>query len=279
VLFEKSSKNKKKRYELVFDFFAYGYIALIFIILFSLALTAIASITGDKIKGIDVLNSLAQIATAAAFIFAVYQYRKNGDKERQNIIAAEAKLLTTRMATVADKSKENTKYTIEDINDFIALMSNLGTDFMALYEALTDDIHKAMVRMRWQDMHYNHLSKALQVFTIDQLFENLSLEKDFRGYSFYNSRFDHSITSKHKIFQEYFFSLKVLNEMSIGEEITPKFEGLLLFETYFFDAKETNDLMYGLLSQLDLRATAPLLAAIKEKQKVYNMPNKPIKRD
>lgn len=268
MLFEKSEKNKKKRYELVFDFFAYGFIALVFIILFSLALTAIASITGDEIKGVDIFNSLAKIATAFAFIFALFQYRKNGDKERQNIIAEEAKLLTSRMATVADKAKENTKYTIEDINSFTSLMSNLGTDFMALYEALTDDIHKAMVRMRWQDMHYNHLSKALQVFTIDKLFENLSLEKDFREYSFYNSRFDSSITSKHKIFQEYFFSLKVLNEMSIGEEITGNFESLFLFESYFFDSKETNDLMYGLLLQLDFRATAPLFAAIKEKQKV-----------
>tara|TARA_R110001583_G_C5625415_1_gene406582 strand:- start:1077 stop:1883 length:807 start_codon:yes stop_codon:yes gene_type:complete len=268
VLFEKSSKNKKKRFEYVFDFFAYGYIALIFIILFSLALTLITSITGDKIKGVDVLNSLAQIATALAFVFAVYQYRKNSDKERQNVIAAEAKLLTTRMSAVADKAKENTKYTIEDINNFISLMSNLGTDFMALYEALTDDVHKAMVRMRWQDMHYNHLSKTLHHFTIDRLFENESLEKDFRGYSFYNARFDSSIKSKLEIFQEYFFSLKVLNEMSIGGEIVKKFESFFLFEAYFFDDKTKNDLMHGLLSRLDFKTTAPLLAAIKEKQRV-----------
>ena len=205
MLFEKPPNNKKKRYEYVFDFFAYGFIVLIFIILFSLALTAIASVTGSKIKGVDILNSLAQIATALAFIFAVYQYTKNSEKERQIIIATEAKLLTTRMAAVADKAKENKKYTIDDINNFISLMSNLGTDFMALYDALTDDVHKAMVRMRWQDMHYNHLSKALRHFTIDKLFENENLEKNFEGYSFFNSRFDSSIQSQHKIFQEYFF--------------------------------------------------------------------------
>jgi len=147
-------------------------------------------------------------------------------------------------------------------------MSNFGTDFMALYEVLTDDVHKAMVRMRWQDMHFNHLSKTLHYFTIDKLFENESLEKDFRGYSFYNSRSHRSIQSKHEIFQEYFFSLKVLNEMSIGDEIVNKFESLFLFESYFFDDETTNDLMYGLLSRLDFRARAPLLAAIKEKQGV-----------
>jgi len=268
VLFEKIGKNKKKRYEVVFDCFAYGYIALIFIILFSLALTTIASITGDNIKGIDVLNSLAQIATAFAFIFAVYQYRKNGEKERQNIISTEAKVLANRMAITADKAKENSQYTIEDINDFISLMSNLGTDFMALYGALTDDIHKAMVRMTWQDMHYNHLSKVLCRFTVDGLFENLNLDKDFRNYSFFNSRLDHSVQSQPQCLQEYFFTKKVLNEMSIGEEIVKKFDNLILFESYFFDNQTTNDLMYGLLSRLELRVKAPLLAAIKEKQQL-----------
>ncbi|MCQ8882704.1 hypothetical protein NQS96_13065 [Pseudoalteromonas shioyasakiensis] len=267
MLFEKSSKNKKKRYEYVFDFFAYGYIALIFILLFSIALTSVASITGDEIKGVDILNSLAQIATALAFVFAVFQYRKNSDKERQNIIAAEAKLLTTRMAEVADKARENQRYTIEDINSFTILMSNLGCDFMAIYEALTDDIHKAMVRMRWQDMHYNHLSKTLRHYTIDKLFENEGLEKNFKGYSFYNSRIDSSIQSKDKVFQEYFFSLKVLNEMRIGDEIVSKVESLSSFESYYFDNETTNDLMYGLLSRLNFKVSAPFLAAIKEKKK------------
>jgi hypothetical protein len=267
VLFEKLGKNKKKRHEIVFDFLAYGYIVLIFIILFSFALTFIASITGDEIAGIDVFNSLAQLATALAFIFAVYQFRKNGEKERQNIIATEAKLLTTRMATVADNAKANTKYTIEDINSFVSLMSNLGTDFIALYDALTDDIHKAMVRMRWQDMHYNHLSKTLSNFTVDSLFENLNLEKDFNGYSFYNSRFDSQVVSQPQVFQEFLFAKKVLSEISIGEEIINQFDSLFLFEKYFFDDKTTNDLMYGLLSRLDLRVTAPLLAAVKERLK------------
>lgn len=271
MLFEKIRKDKRKRFELVFDFFAYGYIALIFIIFFSFALCTIASLTGDRIKGIDILNSLAQIATASAFIFAVYQYRKNGEKERQIIIASEAKDLAKRMAHVADEASKNNEYTIEDINSFVSLMSNLGVDFMSLYEELTDDIHKAMVRMRWQDMHYNHLSKALSSFKVDSLFENLNLEKDFKGYSFYNSRFSPAVTSQPKALQEYFFTKKALSEMSIGEEIVSKFNDLFLFEVYFFDNKTTNDLMYGLLSRLDLRSTAPLLAVIREKQSLSSM--------
>lgn len=266
MLFEKIGKNKKKRFELVFDFFAYGYIALIFIILFSLALTAISSITGDNIKGIDILNSLAQIATGAAFVFAVYQYRKNGEKERQNIISNEAKMLATRMANVADETLLNHKYKIQDINAFVTLMSNLGADFMALYEELTDDIHKAMVRMRWQDMHYNHLSKVLCSFTVDSLFNSLNLEHDFKACSFFNGRSDPAIQSQPQALQEYFFTKRILNEMSAGDEIVKKFDRLYLFELHFFDHENTNDLMYGLLSRLDLRASAPLLAAIKERQ-------------
>ncbi len=222
--------------------------------------------SGSKITLLDLVDGIAQIATALAFGFAVYQFRKNGEKERQNVIATEAKLLTTRMAAVADNAKANTKYTINDINNFVGLMSNLGTDFMALYEALTDDIQKAMVRMRWQDMHYNHLSKTLSGFTIESLFENENLEKDFKAYSFYGSRFDSSVQSQPKIYQEYFFVKKVLSEISIGKEIIKKFDSLFLFDAYFFDDKSTNDLMYGLLSRLDIKAKAPLLAAIKEKQ-------------
>lgn len=267
MIYEKKEKNKKKIFELVFDFFAYGYIALIFIVLFSLALTAIASITGDNIKGIDILNSLAQIATGAAFVFAVYQYRKNGEKERQNIISNEAKMLATRMANVADETLLNHKYKIQDINAFVTLMSNLGEDFMVLYEELTDDIHKAMVRMRWQEMHYNHLSKVLCSFTVDSLFNNLNLEDDFKACPFYNGRSDPAIQCYPQALQEYFFTKKILDEISTGDEIVEKFNPLYLFELQFFDHDNTNDLMYGLFSGLDLRASAPLLAAIKDRQK------------
>lgn len=266
MLFEKKLKVKRKRHELVFDFFAYGYIALIFVILFSFALTSIASMTGDKIKGIYVLNLLAQIATAGAFIFAIYQYRQNGEKERQNIIASEVKLLLQRMIAASDAVCVNEKYTIDDINGFIILISNLGIDFNALYEALTDDTHKAMVRMRWQDMHYNHLIKAVSYFTIDQLFENLNLEKDFKGCSFYDGRFSDEVKSKPDCMQEYTFTKKVLGEMSIGQDIVNKFTDLFLFNACFFDHENTNDLMYGLLSHIDIRVSAPLLAAVRDKK-------------
>ena len=270
MLFEKYDKNKKKRYEVVFDFIAYGYIALIVIILFSFSLNAIYAISGDQIKGIDVLNSLAHIATAFAFIFAVYQYRRNGEKERQIIIVAEAKMLISKMSSLADNTKKNTLYTIEDINEFVSLMTNLGGNFLALYDALTDDIHKGMIRMRWQDMHYNHLSKTLALFTIDSLFDNLSLEKNFQGYSFSKARVDVSVQSTIEVFREYYFTIKVLTDMSIGNEIVLKFNDFYWFQTYFFDRENTNDLMYGLLSILDLRATAPLLAASHHIKKGVN---------
>ena len=267
MLIEKSNKNKKKRYEVVFDFFAYGYIALIVIILFSFALNVIATITGDEIEGIDVLNSLAHIATAFAFIFAVYQYRKNGEKERQIIIATEAKVLISKMSSLADDTKKNTLYTIEDINEFVCLMTNLGSDFMILYDALTDDIHKGMIRMRWQDMHYYHLYKTLTLFRIESLFDNLNLDKNFRGYSFINARLDTTVQQQVKSLQEYYFTKKVLTEMSIGEKIAATFVDLDLFQTYFFDRDETNDLMYGSFSILNFKASAPLLAAAKDVNK------------
>jgi len=148
-------------------------------------------------------------------------------------------------------------------------MSSLGSDFAIIFDALTDDIHKAIVRMRWQDMHYNHLAKTLNNFTIDNLFENINLEKKINGMFFHQVRSEISIHCKpeSELFSEYTFSLYVLNDVSIDAVITIKFRDLFLFNRFYFDEKETNDIMFGLVSGLDFRVTDPLLAAVKYTQK------------
>lgn len=266
MLFQKN-KVRRSRCDLILDFTAYGYMVFVFLLLFAFALNSIANMTGSSIKGVDVLNSLAQIATALAFIFAVYQYRSNGEKERQIIISNEIKEIIVRMKDVCDEFKSNQNYNYQDINEFISLMTNLGTDLHALYEALEDDIYKAMIRIRWQDMHYNHLSKALKPLNIDHIFEINNLEKDFKGFSFIKAKFDEPVKSASELLKEYTFTLKVLKEMSIGEEIANQFNDIGLFETYYFDHDETNDLMFGLLSRLDLRVSSPLIAAVRDYKK------------
>lgn len=264
MLYEKKYK-KKISYFLQF-------LIILCIVLLSLTYTtcgllAIQSLTVEKIKITDVFNTIAQVATAFAFFFAVYQYRKNGEKERQIIIANEARLLIDRMSHESDKLASNTKFTDREVNEFISIMSSFGCDFKTLYDELTDDLHKAMVRMRWQDMHYNHLSRALNSLTIDLLFDNLNLDKKHDSYSFFNARFDDSSESEPEVLREYMYTKNIFNNMSAAKELINSFTNLYLFEQYYFDHEGTNDLMYGLLSRLDFRVSAPLLSVIKEKQR------------
>ncbi|TMX38439.1 hypothetical protein [Vibrio sp. Hep-1b-8] len=266
MLYEK--KNKKST--IILDSIVYGAVAVIGVVYFTYIFTSIVAITDGAVKISEILNSVAQIATASAFLLAVHQYRKNGEKERQIIIATEAKTIVCRMAELSDNLGKNTSFTNTDINSFVNTMSNLGTDFSALYNALSDDIHKAIVRMHWQDMHYNHLSVTLKLLTINSLFDNLNLDREHKGESFFDAQFDQTVTSQTDSLKEYAFTKKVFEIMSVCESIKTSFDDLFLFEHYYFSNDETNDLMYGTLSKIDIRVSAPLLAVIREKQKGGN---------
>ena len=263
MLFEKHQKDKKFS---ILALLGFGGVGVVFLVYFAYIFVALKTIVGGKDDITAVFNTIAQIATACAFVFAVYQYRQNGEKERQIIVASEAKMLVERMSKASDSLKNSSEPMGQAINSFTSLMCNLGTDFNALYSALDDDIHKAMVRMRWQDMHYNHLSPALKSLTIDALFDDLSLEKDFKGYSFSKASFDPDVIGTSKELREYERAKKILDNMSIGDEVAGQIDSLYLFEQYFFNRKRTDDLMFGLLSQLSFEFSAPLLAAIWAKQ-------------
>ncbi|EKO3808592.1 hypothetical protein NTE10_000451 [Vibrio harveyi] len=262
MLYEK--KNKKS--SVILDVLVYGAVAVICVIYFTYIYVSVVTITDEEVKVSEISSSLAQIATASAFIFAVHQYRKNGEKERQTIIATEAKSIVQRMSKLSDGMLEKRGFTSSDINKFTNAMSNLGTDFYALYDALSDDVQKAIIRMYWQNMHFNHLSIALKSLTIESLFSNMNLDREHKGESFFDAQFDDSVTSQPDAFKEYAFTKKVFEKMSVCDSIVSGFDDLFLFETYYFSSKKIDDLMYGSMSRLDIRVKAPLLAVIREKQ-------------
>jgi len=222
--------------------------------------------TKDQVTVLEVVNGFAQIATALAFFLAVYQYRKNGEKERQLVIAEEAKSQIRKMVELSDELAKNKTCTNSELNRFLESMSNCAVDFSELYSAVTDSLHKSIVRMHWQAMHYNHLSKALKTLTVEKLFRNCSLNIDEGGYSLFDARFHSGVASKPQHLREYFFTKKIFDDLSICEEIVESFNGVAAFYNYFFDPKSINDLMYGLLSRIGIRVSAPLIAAIYEKR-------------
>ncbi|MCA0934004.1 hypothetical protein LCL85_00325 [Vibrio alginolyticus] len=249
------------------DLLTFGGVFVVFVIYFAYIVVALKNIVGNKDDLTATFNIIAQLATSGAFIFAVYQYRKNGEKDKQVIIASEAKMIIDRMVRASVNLKDSAEPMDRAINNFTSLMSNLGTDFEVLYDSLHDELHKTMVRMRWQDMHYNHLSPALKSLTVDMLFEDLNLEKDFKGYSFTDADFDNEVLKSNNSIREFKRTELILNNMSIGEEIVDNINNLFLFEHYFFNKERTGDLMQGLLSQLSFESSAPLLAVIWAKQK------------
>ena len=87
------------------------------------------------------------------------------------------------MARLSDELEVGDKTNINAINLFIAKMTNLGTDFNALYDDLDDDIYKAMVRMHWQDMYFNHLSFALKGLDVVAMLKSENIGGTEFGYS------------------------------------------------------------------------------------------------
>ncbi|MCG9613325.1 hypothetical protein L1D41_27265 [Vibrio harveyi] len=261
-------KPRKKRKEIILDTIFYGAIMVIVFVYFLYGFVSITEIVGDSAKVTDVINSVAQIATACAFLLAFHQYQKNSIKDRQTQVATEAKSLTAKMARLSDELEVGDKTNINAINLFIAKMTNLGTDFNALYDDLDDDIYKAMVRMHWQDMYFNHLSFALKGLDVVAMLKSENIGGTEFGYSLVRAK---EMVEEDKViecFHDYAYVKNVMTLNSIPSSLIDKLSCLHAFKTYYLDDASLNDILYGVLSRIDIRAAAPLLAVVDEMKTV-----------
>src|SRR5690606_34882344 len=96
-------KNKANTLDIV----GYTLVIAIFSAYLTYGVCAVYGVSGNKggVTALDVINGLAAIATASAFVLALLQYRKNIIQQRQQIVAAEAKMLIDKMIDVASKIK------------------------------------------------------------------------------------------------------------------------------------------------------------------------------
>lgn len=64
------------------------------------------------------------------------------------------------------------------------------------------------------------------------------------------------------VFEKYFFFSTILNSAKIASvyKLGGKIDSLDMFVSLYLNKHNTKDLMYGLLSQIDIKAHAPLLA-------------------
>lgn len=222
-----------------------------------------SSDANNAISLFDLFSLLAQITTACAFGLACLQYRKSLIQQRQLSIAAEAKAQLEKMIIVIGNIQVGENTSLSNLNKSITLLSNLAMNFDELFKAMHEDIQRAIVRMQWQDMYFNHLCHSLKEIDATAILKNVtsidSITLSEAISAAKNAADDPKLISS---FKDYIFIDCLLNNPKIKAEFSlkGKIESLDSFVFYFLNAKNLNDLLYGLLSRVDIRAHAPLLA-------------------
>lgn len=219
--------------------------------------------SGAKITFLDFINGIAQIATASAFVLAYVQFRKNRVQQRQVIIATEAKSQLEKMISVISEMEVGEKTNLKSLNKSLSLLTNLATNFDELFKAMSEDIQKAIVRMQWQDMYFNYLSHALRDLDPVAILKNeVSVDEDTLKGAVTEAKKEAEKKSFIPVFKDYVFTEKLLNHSSIRSKfsIDGKIDSLDMFVSHFLNDHNLNDLLYGLLSRIDIKAHAPLLA-------------------
>ncbi|MQT35308.1 hypothetical protein [Pseudomonas helleri] len=216
-----------------------------------------------KVTVIDWFNGLAQIATASAFILALLQYRKNVKQQRQKIIADEAKVLIGKMVSIAGDIKTGEDTCLDNLNHAMSSLSNVGVGFTELFNSMDEDVERAIVRMQWQDMYYNYLSRALNKLELEPVLrkDDAVGEEELQAariHAIYMNGIQQPIAA----FERFCFFSTILKSSKIAAvyKLRNKLESLDGFVSLYLNTYHTNDLMYGLLSRIDIRAHAPLLA-------------------
>ncbi|MEJ8664504.1 MULTISPECIES: hypothetical protein [Pseudomonas] len=268
MIFEKPSYKKKSS---IIDFLGYTVLVIVVSSYATYAVMALFGLggqaTASSIKFLDVVNGAAQIATAAAFLLAVHQYRKSIRQQRQLAIAVEAKSQIAAMTEISKSIKTGDKTSIENINDSLSSLVSFAVSFDELYKAMDEDLHRAMIRMQWQNMYFGNLlvtlkkldlyhvlrSKFLTVGGIDTHEVFTEARKSVAGQGVL------TVFEKFKVYEAVLKHSQICEKFNLVGQIN----SLDQFVCYFFNDSKLNDLLFGLMNRPDIRAHAPLLAAAK----------------
>lgn len=256
-------KNKSNTLDIV----GYTLVVAIFSSYLTYGICAVYGVSGNKgeVTALDVFNGLAAIATASAFILALIQYRKSIIQQRQQIVAAEAKTLIDKMVDAASKIKIGSDTCLENLDKSLTDLSNIAVGFTEIYNSMNEDVERAIVRMRWQDMYYGYLAPALRnLDLVELLLKDPSVDKEKLS----SAKIGSIANARHQnvlpIFEKFFMYEEILKGSQFSNyNLNSRLQSLDSFVIYFINKFTTNDLMYGIMNQIDIRVHAPLLAAAK----------------
>ncbi|MFM5181693.1 hypothetical protein ACEUAY_19230 [Aeromonas veronii] len=229
-----------------------------------------------KITFLDIINGIAQIVTALAFGLALLQYRKSVTQQRQLIIAAEARVQIDKMVVVIENIKVGNDSNLINLDQSMTQLSNIANNFDELYSAMKEDIHKAIVRMQWQDMHFNYLRRAFNEIDPIVIIRN---ESSISDVELDLAMVDAQEESEKVIdvYKKYTFLKALVNHHSVSDKFSfkNKFNSLDIFVVYFLNDKNLDCLFYGLMSHVDIRVCAPILAVAEpSKWALEKIPNR-----
>lgn len=220
------------------------------------------------IKFIDLINACAQLATAAAFFLAIHQYRKNKESERQKVLIDEARTLIEKMKSVSKTYLIEQNGKLKHVMAFLENMSSHAGNFNAIFKELNEDIHKAIIRMHWQDMYFGELNRAIQSInkSIDLTHFNVSSETNLQALvqAVY---IRNQNSNSNPLFSDYIKFQYISNLSRVKKELKVEREDHLtmyIFEQLFLNNSALKDILYGTCNIIEIRLRAPLIAVLNE---------------
>ena len=217
----------------------------------------------NKITILELVSGFAQLATVAVFFLGLRQYIKNIRDHRQTELANEAKSQVKKMIDVIGNIGTGKDTDLANLNKCINQLSNLATNFDAIFKEMDEDIRKAMVRMHWQDMYFNFLSPCLISLDVRPIIESQKIiNDDVLEDIVKNAKKESLVSNIIPVFKDYVYVKSIIDAPQIKNKfsLNGKIDSLDMFTSYFLNDSNLNDHLYGLLSRVDIRARAPIFA-------------------
>jgi hypothetical protein len=217
-----------------------------------------------KLTLVDIANVVAQLATAGAFYLGFHQYRRGLDAERQNILAAECKSAVAKMVVEISRVRIGDETHIKNIVSVANSLGNLASDFDVLFDALSEGVNKAIVRMHWQSMYFNEFRPAFLSLDLWGMIPGSETPTPVYDMAIQEARrkvSDERVIEGYRQFVIFKYVMQDLGMKGCGMRKPLAKADIFLLDYYFFESEANNDYLYGVFNQLDIRAIAPLLAA------------------
>lgn len=203
----------------------------------------------------DFFKSLASLGTLGALALGFHQFKKSSLEKLQADLADEAKLQIESMVLVLDNMDE-TNPTIGGLNQICEKLIMCSQNVKVLYAQMNaDGIQANIVRMRWQSMYFERLSKKFFQLNFKKIFDELDIHLDDKGEVV---DLDEPWNAKYLFIKENFNG----SEVETKKLLENKFAHLTGFVSTLYDNE--SPLFVDCFNRIDVKARAPLLAVLFE---------------